>query len=74
MPRKKRYNYNNLKLIASALLIGVLILLLLQWVNSRKVKFVHYDAFGIDMPIAYSIHGIDVSRYQKRLPGKELKK
>jgi lysozyme len=29
--------------------------------------FVHYPAFGIDMPSAYAIHGIDVSRYQKTI-------
>ena len=73
MSRKKRYNYNNLKLIACALFIGALILALLQWINSRKVKFVHYDAFGIDMPVAYSIHGIDVSRYQKKIAWQGVK-
>ncbi|GAB3414736.1 glycoside hydrolase family 25 protein [Niabella aquatica] len=67
MAKKKRNRYNSLKLIASALLIGTLVLLLLQWIQSQKIKFVHYDAFGIDMPVAYSIHGIDVSRYQKKI-------
>ncbi len=27
-------------------------------------KFVRYPGFGIDMPVNYSIHGIDVSRHQ----------
>ncbi len=27
-------------------------------------KFVHYTGFGIDMPVDYAIHGIDVSRHQ----------
>lgn len=67
MPRKRKSNYNNLKLIASTVFICVLVLVLLQWINSRKVKFVHFDAFGIDMPVAYQVHGIDVSRYQKRI-------
>ena len=30
-------------------------------------SFVHYPAFGIDMPTKYAIHGIDVSRYQKTI-------
>lgn len=32
-----------------------------------EVTFVRYPAFGIDMPTDYSIHGIDVSRYQKKV-------
>lgn len=73
MVRKKQYSYNNLKLIASAVFIGVLTIALLQWVQSKKVKFIHYDAFGIDMPVAYSIHGIDVSRYQKKIAWRAVK-
>lgn len=30
-------------------------------------KFVRYPAFGIDIPVKYSIHGIDVSRYQNNI-------
>jgi lysozyme len=30
-------------------------------------KFVHYPAFGIDIPVNYRIHGIDVSRYQHNI-------
>ena len=33
----------------------------------NRPSFVHYAAFGIDMPTKYSIHGIDVSRYQKTI-------
>jgi len=44
-------------------------------------KFVRYPAFGIDIPVKYSIHGIDVSRYQnnidwtavKQMQDKEIK-
>jgi lysozyme len=32
------------------------------WIN--KAHFVRYPAFGIDIPENYSIHGIDVSKYQ----------
>ena len=36
------------------------------WSNYQqdKLKFVHYDGFGIDVPIGYTLHGIDVSRHQ----------
>lgn len=30
----------------------------------NRPKFVRYPGFGIDMPISYTIHGIDVSRHQ----------
>lgn len=73
MAKKKRNRYNSLKLIASVLSIGALVLFLLQWIQSQKLKFVHYDAFGIDMPVAYSIHGIDVSRYQKKIAWQGVK-
>ena len=32
-----------------------------------RPSFVHYRAFGISIPGNYSIHGIDVSRYQKNI-------
>jgi lysozyme len=32
-----------------------------------RPKFVRYPAFGIDMPANYSLHGIDVSRYQENI-------
>jgi lysozyme len=73
MAKKKQNRYNSLKLIASVLSIGALVLFLLQWIQSQKLKFVHYDAFGIDMPVAYSIHGIDVSRYQKKIAWQGVK-
>ena len=30
----------------------------------RQSKFARYPAFGIDLPVNYEIHGIDVSKYQ----------
>lgn len=32
-----------------------------------KPKFIRYAAFGIDLPVNYQIHGIDVSRYQHNI-------
>jgi lysozyme len=36
------------------------------WSNNQqdKLQFVHYDGFGIDVPVGYTLHGIDVSRHQ----------
>lgn len=65
--KKQRKDYNTIKLLLVVLFIGALIISLLQWRHSRRVKFVHYNAFGIDMPMAFKVHGIDVSRYQKKI-------
>lgn len=37
-----------------------------------KPKFVRYPAFGIDLPVNYAIHGIDVSRYQHNIDWKAV--
>jgi lysozyme len=37
-----------------------------------RPKFVRYPAFGIDLPIDYPIHGIDVSRYQHNIDWKAV--
>ncbi len=38
-----------------------------------KPRFVHYPDFGIDIPVNYSIHGIDVSRYQDKIDWEEVR-
>ncbi len=35
--------------------------------REEKISFVRYDEFGIDMPVNYKIHGIDVSKFQKEI-------
>ena len=44
-----------------ALMLGMWIR---EWWLSRKAEYVRYDEFGIDIPTNYSVHGIDVSKYQ----------
>jgi lysozyme len=39
----------------------------------RKVKFTRYPEFGIAIPESYSIHGIDVSKYQDMIAWEEVK-
>ena len=36
-------------------------------------KFIRYPAFGIEIPANYSMHGIDVSRYQSNIDWKAVK-
>lgn len=57
------------------IVIGILFLLLLvvQWWRNRQTRFVRYNEFGIEIPINYSIHGIDVSRHNGVIDWKEVK-
>lgn len=34
------------------------------WLLERRAHFINYAAFGIEVPVNYHIHGIDVSKYQ----------
>jgi lysozyme len=43
-----------------------------EWLTYRKVKFTRYPEFGIAIPEAYSIHGIDVSKYQSMIAWEEV--
>jgi lysozyme len=38
-----------------------------DWWMERRAHFIRYAAFGIDIPANYSIHGIDVSKYQNTI-------
>jgi lysozyme len=40
---------------------------------ASKPKFVRYPAFGIDIPVNYSIHGIDVSHHQRTIDWEDVK-
>jgi len=49
-------------LTAVCLMLGFVIY---EWTLEQRAKFIKYSAFGIDIPASYTIHGIDVSRYQQ---------
>src|SRR5262245_53296534 len=44
-----------------------------QVIAYRKAKYTRYPEFGIAIPEDYSIHGIDVSRYQNVIAWEEVK-
>jgi lysozyme len=46
--------------------------MLYQWLTYRKAKFTRYPEFGIAIPESYSIHGIDVSKYQNMVAWDEV--
>ena len=51
----------------------VIIYFLYKDESIRKAKFIRYPAFGIDIPESYSIHGIDVSRFQSYIDWPSVK-
>ncbi len=65
MPRKKKKR----RLNTAALLFGTVMLIstaviMYYW---GRPRFIYYPDFGIDIPVNYSVHGIDVSRYQRNI-------
>ena len=68
-------NRNSSAWAKAFVVLGVLFLILLavQWWRGRKPRFVRYKEFGIDIPVNYSIHGIDVSRHNGTIDWKEVK-
>ena len=55
------------KIVLLSLSAAVLIMFVFvayDWWQERRSHFVRYPEFGIEIPTNYSIHGIDVSKYQ----------
>jgi lysozyme len=67
--RKRRYKKWRVVLfvIISLVLLVWGVLFSIEWIRYRKARFVKYREFGIAIPEKYSIHGIDVSRYQQMI-------
>ncbi|MFY0253074.1 glycoside hydrolase family 25 protein [Chitinophaga sp. 30R24] len=56
------------------LLVFIAIVAYLWWrQEERKITFVKYEEFGIEMPVNYKIHGIDVSKFQKDINWQAVK-
>ncbi len=64
MPRKKNFGWKILILILGITSLAMLAFVVYGWVMERRAQFIRYDAFGIEIPVNYSVHGIDVSKYQ----------
>jgi lysozyme len=43
------------------------------WWRTEDLEFVSYPEFGIPIPAEYEIHGIDVSKYQRKISWKSVK-
>ena len=44
-----------------------------DWWLGRRAHYIRYDEFGIEIPVNYSIHGIDVSKYQRVIDWESVK-
>jgi lysozyme len=56
------------KIIVACIIVSIAVMLSLwayEWWLSRKAHYTRYEEFGIDVPNNYSVHGIDVSKYQR---------
>jgi lysozyme len=65
---KKSKKNTGWKILLFSVIAAVLIMLGItayEWWVERKAHFVRYAEFGIDIPVNYTIHGIDVSKYQE---------
>jgi lysozyme len=70
MARKK--SKVNAKSLFSLLALAAIILAGWWWFNKKMPSFARYPEFGIDMPVNFKIHGIDVSRYQNNINWDEV--
>lgn len=70
--QKKRIRKTVL-IIAAGILLIITGWIFVQKFSSPKPTFVRYPEFGISIPENYSIHGIDVSRYQLMIAWEEVK-
>ncbi len=64
------------KLILTLMISSIVVMLglgIYQWWVERRAHFVHYPEFGIEIPVNYLIHGIDVSKYQNIIDWESVK-
>lgn len=76
MARKKNkiLGWKALLVITGLMLLGAAALYGYNKWKEYKVSFVRYNAFGIEIPVNYNIHGIDVSHHQDVIDWSEVKK
>jgi lysozyme len=68
MPKKQKSRAWKLILIVLITSISIMLgFMAYDWWTQRKSHFVRYAQFGIDIPVNYQIHGIDVSKYQNMI-------
>ncbi len=73
MVKKKSRIWKIIVFMFSTAIIIMLIVMLIQWVLQKRTSFVEYSEFGIEIPVNYSVHGIDVSKYQEVIDWQSVK-
>ncbi|MBP8115389.1 MAG: glycoside hydrolase family 25 protein [Chitinophagaceae bacterium] len=71
--RQKSKSRKIITVIVVAALSITTVLILFQTLSYKKPGFVRYPEFGIAIPENYSIHGIDISKYQSTISWEEVK-
>ena len=69
--RQKSKSRKIITVIVVAALSITTVLILFQTLSYKKPGFVRYPEFGIAIPENYSIHGIDISKYQSTISWKK---
>jgi len=62
---KKRLAWKIILYVTLSAVCVMLGMVIYEWILEQRARYIRYSAFGIDIPANYSIHGIDVSRYQE---------
>lgn len=73
-PRAKKLLRRIVLSLLLLLILAVAALLGYEWLKYRKAKSTRYPEFGVNIPDHYSIHGIDVSRYQDVIAWEEVRR
>ena len=76
MPSRRRSRKKIIRWISGFLITGAILFAAwvgYRWYLYRKAKFTRYPEFGIAIPNDYTIHGIDVSKYQDLIAWEEVK-
>ena len=71
--KKKRKQWLYLLIIVVAIVASYIGYQLYQIYLYYKTDFVRYDGFNIDVPLGYSVHGIDISRHQGNIAWNAVK-
>ncbi len=71
--RRKKKIIRQVIIIVSAGLLVFVGFIAVKWLKYRQAKLTRYAEFGISIPGEYSVHGIDVSKYQDIIAWEEVK-
>jgi len=70
--QQKRHNRKQIIFVIALLILAVTVKVFEEWWYFKNARAIRYPEFGIVIPGGYSIHGIDVSRYQQAIDWDEV--